>query len=220
MPMLSTPGPTISTSVPGLPDFLHCAEITRNRPLRTGFSRATALPARAAALLKARRIASSARARSGGYARLAQAPRARNAAAACRSMQRLGAHRRLRCACHSSSNHSPAQARARTIASASGRRAEFLFDRGLAGMQPIRSEADTRLPCANATHARMRRDGAAQRPETLTNVPRRPQSERTGRIRAASHCFRDLHSPAPHRLHARRHGRVLPRPTRSDPLGA
>ena len=37
--MLSTPGPTISTSVPGLADFLHCAEITTRAKLDTSTAR-------------------------------------------------------------------------------------------------------------------------------------------------------------------------------------
>ena len=111
---------------------------------------------------------------------------------------------------HRSSSHSPAQAGRRTIALASGRRATLQFDRGLAGTQPIRSETSTRLTCVNATRVREERDGAAQRRETLEGVPRRPQTERTGRIRAASSCIRDRHSPAPQRVHARRH-RPCPR---------
>ena len=111
------------------------------------------------------------------------------------------------------------QARARTIASVSGRRAKFHFDRGLAGKQPIRSEADAPLPCANATHAREERGGAAQRPEALTNVPRRPQSE-SGEDWPHPRCVTLHPRPPPASTVSLACTPPLPVPTRSDPLGA
>ena len=57
--------------------------------------------------------------------------------------------------------------------------------------------ASRHLSCVKTPHVRVvERDGAAQRPETLEGVPRRPQSKRTGRMRigtrAASSCICDL----------------------------
>ena len=196
MPMLSTPGPTISTSVPGLADFLHCAEITTRAKLDTSTARGE----------RTGRCCSHRHHHARHAKPIDTMCAARPGSARAKRSSKLQIHAATRnqstlmCARHSTSKHSPAQARARAIASASGRRAKFLFDQGLAGTQPIRSESSTRLPCANATHARKERGGAAQRRETLKNVPRRPQSKRTGRIRAASSCICDLDQRARSRM--------------------
>ena len=120
--------------------------------------------------------------------------------AAARNMAtlRLVRHRHVPLTC--------AQARARTIVSANGRRAGFHFDHSLAGSQPICSEAAH--ACLRKCHndAREERVRAAQQSETQANLLRSQQTKMPGRFCTASCCARDLHLAARMRVHARRHG--------------